>query len=211
MIIGIEGLPGSGKSTLMARMALEDQSKGRPYCCNKPMRGADYTPSFTDILRWAARYRNGTIYIEEAGVFMRGRTRSVPTEILDLSAQARHLGIDWVLNFQHRSQIEPELLRLMAVIYQCEKIFVGWPPGGFRGGGYLLAPLFRAVAYRPGEREPSWGHTPILDWMIWRPQYADMFPKHVLIGQSQDSDRGLASAFAEVRTARTDEEWVNLR
>lgn len=213
MFIAIEGFPGSGKSTLMAKMAIEDRKAGKPYCCNKPMQGAHHTPTFADILQWCAHHRNGTVYVEEAGVYMRGRTKEVPVEILDLGAQARHLGLDFVLNYQHRLQIDPDILRLCQVVYKSQKLFAGIPAGGFQSGGYLLNPIFRFIAYEPGESEPKWGHTHVLDWVIWRGHYAEMFRQGHLVGKSQHTDRELKSASYQLleQAKQTEGQHINLR
>lgn len=207
MLIGIEGFPGAGKSTLMAWMANDDVKRNRPICCNKPMRGADHVPDFHKILLWAAEHHDGTVYIEEAGVFFRGRGREVPIEILDMAAQARHRGLDIVLNYQHKLQLDPDIYRLQQVIYTCRKLFAGIPAPW---GGYLAAPIFQFVARDPATGEAMWGNTPVVDWRIWRPD--TLIYDRVLVRKSHDTEAQLkATARAFTSVVNDDVETRNLR
>jgi len=210
MFIALEGFPGSGKSTLMASMVLEDIAKGKPVCCNREMSHGDHVPGFGELLKWCAHHRNGTVYIEEAGVFLSRRVRDFPDELLYLGFQARHLGIDFVMNFQHRAQIEPDMLRLCSVIYRCKKLFSGFPTNGLKNGGYILNPVFRFIAYEPGELLPLWGATPVLDWKIWRAKHAAVFARK-LVSKSVHTDRQIASASFELRQQDMTGQRINLR
>lgn len=195
MLIGIEGFPGSGKSTLMAWMALQDLKRGRPIACNKPMRGALHVPNFYDLMDFATETPNATLYVEEAGVFFRKKT--LTDEILDMAAQARHRGLDIVLNYQNRIQLDSEIYRLQQVIYECKKLFAGVPNPW--GPGYLAAPIFRFIARDPGTGEAMWGNTSLLDWRIWRPETT--IYERVMVGRSRHNE-------AQMKRARRDFEAV---
>jgi hypothetical protein len=217
VFIAIEGVPGSGKSTLMGQWVLEDVLRGKPIACNKrlyldwipelfdcPPPDFTYTPRYPEILNFCASNRNGSVFVEEAGVMM--RDKRVPEEILDLGAQARHLGMDFYLNYQNRLQINKEIFHLCQYVYVARRMFAGFPKrdGTVRGlqkrlsdflhGGYLLAPMFRYLCYEPGKKEVEWGGTPVLDWKVWDPYTAWIWKKSMMVGKSFQSEMELKRA-----------------
>lgn len=216
--MSLVGFPGGGKSMWTGKMALEDLEAGRPIACNKRMVGAEHIPNFDDMMSFAAENTNATIYVEEAGVFM--RKREVPEEILDLAAQARHRGIDLILNYQAMIQVDPEILRLCQVIIKCEKLFMGLP--GYDKGlsdprcpqwlrrifgdeGFVLNPIHHFLWFEAGESKPFYGAMFLINWVLWRPWWQNRMAR-ALVGKSQHRGKDLAAQLKRLERAHSSEE-----
>lgn len=101
MVIGIVGLPGSGKTYLLAKKGLEDIKKGKEVYANFHLEGAKYFSKLTEIINLIKnKLRNKeeikmTILIDEINLSFPSRMwNKIPGWVLYFWSQTRKFGLD---------------------------------------------------------------------------------------------------------------------
>lgn len=121
MIKGLCGLPGGGKSTSMAEMALRAQKAGRLVFSNCPMRGC-YQLSVEMFAK--NQFPAGSlVMVDEANMSFNSRQwRMLDHEAYKMFALHRHYGLDLVFATQHPARLDVSIRELIAVWIECSAV-----------------------------------------------------------------------------------------
>lgn len=202
------GLPGQGKTLLMARWAEQDMRRGHRVAANFRLVGADFLPDFASIIQWCSRNPNGVLYIDEAGVVLSSRNwRAIPLEIQILFAQHRHFGLDLIWAAQRVGQVDKSLRELSQYISRIKKVFPGLPNSGLSGGGYALVPMFLVETFETDRLErPAWSER-----FLYRSRWAEMYRVSEILTVDSSEQYELDAAMRQWHGSRPATEGLRIR
>lgn len=116
MIIGITGMPGSGKTYALVVRARKALKAGRPVFSNVAIKGT-YKITMDDLCNY--RFPEGAVVIiDEAGRWFNSRTwKDLPHEVFDLFTMHRHLRCDLYIGVQSFARIDKSLREVVELVY----------------------------------------------------------------------------------------------
>jgi len=122
MIVGYFGLPGSGKSYLLAIDAIKLLSKGYNVYSNYPVLGA-YKLSYEQLLQVPRFKRPALLLLDEVQRFANAREWvSLPDSLYFVFSQGRKLGLDLYYSAQDSSRVDKTLREVTNLFYDITSI-----------------------------------------------------------------------------------------
>lgn len=121
MTIGFIGLPGSGKTFWLVKMAIEYLKKGLAVFANFPIKGCRQFDSFESLLN----LRNCLIIVDEANLWLPSRLwEKIPPWVLYRLAQTRKYQTDIFWSSQTPDRVDKTLREITNLYGHCKQI---WP------------------------------------------------------------------------------------
>lgn len=116
MIRCFTGMPGSGKTFALVKIAQDMLEKGRPVYSNIAIHGT-YKLTFDDLVNFT--FPTGSVLlIDEAGRGFNSRKwKDLPDEVFDLFTLHRHLGLDMYIAAQNFGYIDSQLRKVIELTY----------------------------------------------------------------------------------------------
>jgi len=103
MVEGFYGLPGSGKTYLLATKGLEALKEGKKVYANFKLTGAEYFYDIFEIIN----IRKGVILIDEINLSFPSRIwEKLPPQFLYFWSQTRKMGLDIYFTSQHPDRVD---------------------------------------------------------------------------------------------------------
>jgi len=116
MIYGIVGKPGSGKTYLAVKMAIDSLKKGVPVFSNLHIYGARYGSSMIEFLK----VKKGLIVLDELNVEAGSRNiKYLPPPVYRQWSQHRHRGLNIIWTAQTIQRIDIIMRELTNEVYEC--------------------------------------------------------------------------------------------
>lgn len=138
-MVFLVGRPGSGKTLLAVKMAIERMRQGVPVYANFPLwdiktgrragivRSWDHLRDLCTLVDEDHGVRNFLCVVDEGNVWATSRKAfDVPTWLLSFWAQRRHYGLELIITAQHENRVDVVLRETVDLIGVCER--VRWLP-----------------------------------------------------------------------------------
>lgn len=133
MITGFIGLPGSGKTYLLARQGLKDIADGKEVWANFKLEGAKHFHKLSDVVailqvRLLRKEKiNMTILIDEINLSFPSRMwQKIPGWVLYFFSQTRKFGLDIYYTSQAIDRVEKVIREITNYCWVCKTFFFGW-------------------------------------------------------------------------------------
>lgn len=170
MISCVFGLPGAGKSTLMAKMCLNSLKHGRPVYCNFSLAGA-HLLDFDDLGKY--NFENCLILIDEAMNEADSRGfKTFSPELKYFFSNHRHYGVEVVYFSQAYDDVDKKIRNNTQNLYYIRKL-----PFGFSS----YTPIYRTLTINEFTHEICSGYKMAGIFqckLFWRPRYYKYFDTH---------------------------------
>lgn len=119
MVYGIYGLPGAGKTFLLARIGLRAIKEKRKVWANFKLQGAKYFSTLEEL----RHIREGVILLDEANLSFPSRMWvKMPPEFLYFWSQTRKMQLDIYMSSQHPDRLDKVPKEIMNWAYVCKKL-----------------------------------------------------------------------------------------
>lgn len=159
MIEAYIGMPGSGKTYLMTKMAMKKLKKGHRVYANYPLQGAtgiyNQISELYDIKRLPDEKLSPIILLDEAGLAApAGSWKAIPFDVMSHWRQHRHAGVNIFYTAQDLRDVATPLRRVTQLITDITKFgpLIRWKTVEARsksnfGGGFTFFDLKVAKQY----------------------------------------------------------------
>jgi len=122
MVEGYTGLPGSGKTYLLARDGIEAMRKKRPVYANFSLRGAEKYKKLNEIFH----VRSGVILVDEINLVCPSRWwNRFPPELAYFWSQTRKMSLDIYWSAQHIDRVDKIVREISNFAWWCQKMPFG--------------------------------------------------------------------------------------
>jgi len=130
MVQGYTGLPGSGKTYLLAKRASEAMKKKRPVYANFGLAGAKHYAKLNDVFE----VRKGVILVDEINLVCPSRFwNKFPPELAYFWSQTRKMELDIFWTAQHIDRVDKIIREISNYVWWCRQ----FPFGIHRAKCYL--------------------------------------------------------------------------
>lgn len=133
MVEGFVGLPGSGKTYLLAKKGIDDLAKGKEVYANFSLKGAKRFTSLTEVIAiiktklLAKEKINITILIDEINLSFPSRMwNKVPGWILYFFSQTRKFGLDIYYTAQALARVDKVIREITNFVWIVKPVLFGW-------------------------------------------------------------------------------------
>lgn len=116
MIQALTGMPGSGKSFALTKIAYNEIKKGRNVYANFYIKGAKKI-TFEDICTYSFP-QDSVVIVDEAGRWFNSRNwKSLPSDVFDLFTMHRHMKMDLYVGVQNFNRIDLALREVIELVW----------------------------------------------------------------------------------------------